>query len=136
MDIKEVVADKITTTNVGTAIANTHPITTALGGPLMNLFAKKVRTVGKEAGIVEPRDSIVEKVIEENLSKFGIMSKSKYGYASSEVVGDVVSIIFFVLAIFFLMRCRKLGHTTIMEIFVAICCAPFYVIYRLIRPCS
>ena len=136
MDVKQVVADKITTTNVGSAIANTHPITTALGGPLVNLFAKKVRGVGKDAGIVKPRDSIVEKVIEKNLSKFGIMSKSKYGYTTHEGVGDVISIIFFVVAIYFLMKCRKVGNTTLMEIFAAICCSPFYVIYRLIVPCS
>lgn len=49
---------------------------------------------------------------------------------------NITSILCIGFAIYFAMKCKKNGSVDPLQIVFAICCAPFYIAYRVVRPCD
>jgi hypothetical protein len=79
-------------------------------------------------------------------SHFGLMKQSKA--ESSSPAPSVVYIekckpeslilqsILIAIALYFAMKCKKDNNIDFLQIILALLCAPFYIIYRIVYPCS
>ena len=71
-----------------------------------------------------------------NKNKFGSMGS---GPSSDNEYNDintqVIQYIFIVVAVYLATKCKKNGNLSILQIVLAFLFAPFYILYRIIKPC-
>jgi len=135
---------KIVNTKAGNTLANLHPLSSVLFGSGYYLVSKKMRIVGKETGVVHKRSGVVkkikDKIVTPNASPISDHSVSSFGKKSvltqpSEITGDILSIVLIIIALYMVRKCNKINQVGFMQILAAFCCAPAYIVYRLIKPC-
>ena len=78
--------------------------------------------------------------LKEQQGKFGKMSTPVSSVSLKvpppDIASQIVTIIFIVFALFLAYNCTQKGvKISIIEAILAICCSPFYVAYRLVKPC-
>ena len=58
----------------------------------------------------------------------------KYG-STGTIMGAITQFICVIVAVYLALPCKKNGSIDILQIILAICLSPCYIIYRLIYPC-
>lgn len=57
--------------------------------------------------------------------------------SSGNVMYNAIMTVLTLVALYFAFKCRTpVGGTDFMQVLLAICCAPFYIAYRLAVPCK
>jgi len=51
------------------------------------------------------------------------------------MASQLTSVLIMVLAIYLALKCKKNGNIEPLQIVLALCCSPCYVVYRLFKPC-
>jgi len=59
---------------------------------------------------------------------------SKFGKTSSYL--GITNIFCLAIALYLAFQCKKNGGIDIVQLILAWCCTPFYIVYRLIYPCA
>ena len=74
-------------------------------------------------------------------SSFGSMSQpssdNQYIFISQndDVCLQIIHYVFIIVAVYLSLRCKKNGNISILQVILAIIFAPFYILYRFIKPC-
>jgi len=55
--------------------------------------------------------------------------------AASDMNTQLIQFTLIIIAVYLALKCKKNGQISMIEIIVAVLCAPFYIIYRFIKPC-
>jgi hypothetical protein len=135
---------KIVNTKSGNTLANLHPLSTVFFGSGFYLITKKTRVVGKQVGAVSRPKGVVKKIKEKIITPIASPEsspKSSFGApgdilkSSPELTGDILTIIFVIIALYMVYKCTKTNQAGFMQILVAVCFSPAYIVYRLIKPC-
>jgi len=74
-------------------------------------------------------------------NNFGAMSSSPISSSGINTVSmdftllQIIQFIFVIIAVYLAIKCKKVGNINILEIILAVLFAPFYIVFRFIRPC-
>jgi hypothetical protein len=66
--------------------------------------------------------------------KFGKVGASILGNDST--VNQIINYAILAFALYLAFKCKKDGKINFVQLIIALCCSPCYVIYRLIKPCD
>jgi hypothetical protein len=69
--------------------------------------------------------------------KFGVSTPASPDYNANcqDMVSLIIQYIFIVIAVYLAMKCKNNGNISFVQIILAILFAPFYIFYRIIKPC-
>jgi len=82
----------------------------------------------------------VRDAISNTTSSFGVSTPASIYDSSApppppDMASQLTSVLIMVLAIYLALKCKKNGNIEPLQIVLALCCSPCYVVYRLFKPC-
>lgn len=97
-------------------------------------FGRNRSTFGKEGGRVYTPIEVDENQINDFLESMGQYERIKRDRMYNILI--LLHYVFIILAVYMAMSCKnKTGNTSFFQIILAICFAPFYIVYRIAKPC-
>ena len=64
-------------------------------------------------------------------------SVSEFGEQSvATVISQIIQFIILALALFMAAKCKINGKVSVMQLLLACCCSPCYILYRIVVPCK
>jgi len=109
--------------------------------PVLGMVAKAVNNTATTVASDKSKFSEMDNnstpdYVEYNLSGNEKVVNEVHVVQPASLISQIIYLVFSVLAIYMVYKCSKIGKVSVIELIAAFCCAPFYVAYRIIKPCK